>query len=162
MFQAQTFRHEATIRDHRNWDTLRSALVLLSLARMLYDPLGIAPGLLKSVHTIRESIFHEGNAGHSRNIPSYEKVPPVYRGPFSTSAKRMAALRYLNRLLPDTEIRFLLPALKIYQEHRSSERSALQDLLDRVIWGRQRRIISPIELQPCTPMARHDGRTSPP
>lgn len=129
-FQAQASRPEATVRDSRNWGTLRSAPALLPLARMLHDPPETAPGLSKSLQAIQDSIALEANSGHLRKIPPHEKGPPVLRGPFSTSAKRTADLSYLKRLPTDMGTRPLLPALKTQLEHTSPQHTVLQNLLD--------------------------------
>lgn len=61
-FQAQASRPEEASRDRKNWDTLLSDPVLLSLSLTLYDPPGTALGLPNSLQTLWDSVAFEANA----------------------------------------------------------------------------------------------------
>lgn len=67
-----------------------------------------------------------------------------FLGPILNSVKRTAALWYLNRLLTDVELCYLLPNLKTYWEKSALQPVTPQDFPDRATSDRQRRLSHPI------------------
>lgn len=131
-YQQRAANRPSSARDRRNLITLRQAPSLLHLSARFPRSQGDDTDRSRFLQAeICETLIKESRASHIRKIPTHEKGQPVLRDQISNSAKRTAALWYLNRLLPRAELRPLLPALKVELELSSLKLDVLQALLDK-------------------------------